>query len=112
MRFLRVFARAEADETPSELIKRLSVEKVLKGSTATSRVWLVRILTELGILPNRFVEHYSIINAFYPYDLRKEYENILHASAPARAEPVFPASGWRGAMGIDEGIAAELRLQK
>ncbi|WP_454980739.1 hypothetical protein [Capnocytophaga haemolytica] len=109
---LESLRRAEDNETPSALVKRLATEKVLKGSTSTSRVWLVRILAELGVLPNLFVEHYSIIKAFYPYDLRKEYENILHDNAPARAEPVFPASSWRGAMGIDEGIAKELRSQK
>ncbi|EGF10611.1 hypothetical protein HMPREF9123_1682 [Neisseria bacilliformis ATCC BAA-1200] len=107
-RLLDTVRSADANETAHALIKRLGSEKILPGSNETDRTWLVRILAEPGVLPNRLAPDYSILHAFYPYDQIRRYEDELHSRLPARADPVFPASAWHGAPGINEGIVREL----
>ncbi|MDO4728670.1 MAG: hypothetical protein Q4B43_06665 [Bacteroidota bacterium] len=80
-------------ETPSALEKRLSQAKLLPKSTSISSAWLIRILAELGILPNAMVENYSIMNAFYSHELREKQYEILFDKAPNhRVEVHFPIS--------------------
>ncbi|HFC6395283.1 hypothetical protein [Neisseria bacilliformis] len=50
----------------------------------------MRILAELGVLPNRLAPAYSIMHAFYPYDQIRRYEDELHSRLPARATPSSP----------------------
>lgn len=95
--------KADARETPSALEKRLSAAKLLPKSTHTSRTWLIRILAELGILPNTMVENYSIMTNFYTHEMREKQDQILSDNAPNhRVEVYFPISAWRGYLGVDD----------
>lgn len=100
---IKLIKQADAKETPSALEKRLSQSKLLPKSTHTSRTWLIRILAELGILPNTMVKNYSIMNDFYTHEMREKQYEILFDKAPNfRVEVHFPISAWRGALGVDD----------
>lgn len=105
---LDVIEKAQMDETPSGLIKRLSKERCLQKSNNTSRTWIVKCLAELGILRNSYDENYSIMNAFVPYDQKLEWELNIHRNSPARADVEFPISAWRGALGVNRTIANKI----
>ncbi len=99
-----IIEKASKDETPSALIKRLSKEKCLPGSSATSRTWIVKCLAELGILRNKYDLSYSIMNSFITYEQKFEWELDIHKNSPARADVEFPISGWRGELGLNKEI--------
>ena len=108
MQIVDIIANAQATETPSELLKRLSKEKCLPNSNLTSRTWLIKCFAELGILKNELAIDYSIMNAFTTYEQKLEWELALHKKYPARAEVTFPISAWRGHIGINKNIAEEI----
>ncbi len=109
LQLLDLIKQAPPKETPSELIARISKAKILPKSNNTSRTWLVRILAETGILPNKLSDGYSIFNQFYSYDQRETWYEILFEEAPNhRVEVNFPISAWRGQLGINEEMAKKL----
>ncbi len=96
-------------ETPSELIKSISNEKILPYSNGVSRTWLIKILSELGIMKNTFDENYNSLNEFFPYYQRLKWELELHEKAPnQRIEIDFPISAWRGKLGINYHIVEQI----
>ena len=48
LQVIDVIGKAQKNETPSALLKRLSKEKCLPGSTVTSRTWIVKCMAEFG----------------------------------------------------------------
>lgn len=109
--FLKVIdhiEKAQNNETPSELIKRLSKERCLPESNNTSRVWIIKCLAELGILKNSYNNNYGIMNAFVPFEQKLEWELDLHKNSPARADVEFPISAWRGELGVNREFVERL----
>jgi hypothetical protein len=95
-------------DTASDVLSVLSKQKVLPGSNNTSRIWLLRILAELGVLPNKFDANHSLINQLTPYSQILAWELQLHNESAQRAEINFPISAWRGRLGVNEKIVAQL----
>lgn len=101
LKVIDLIEKAPNNETPSELIKRLSKEQCLPQSNHTSRVWIIKCLAELGILKNSYDSNYSIMNAFVPFEQKLKWESDLHKNAPARADVEFPISAWRKELGVN-----------
>ncbi|WP_172195352.1 hypothetical protein [Saccharibacillus qingshengii] len=96
-RLLEALSRAEPDETPGKLEKRLSAEKVLRGNGGTRRS-LLDVLSELGVIPNMGLriepEHWI------------DYEDMVEAgmeldTTQGRSDLEMPWAGWRGHLGVD-----------
>lgn len=98
---IKVIEQAPADETLSALEKRLSKEKCLPNSNQSTRLRVLWCFAELGILNNRLVPDFSIIDNFYSYAERYHWEVQMHKRFPATADPVFPASMWQGNLGVN-----------
>lgn len=97
--------QANENETPTDLLNRISKAKILPNSNNTSRTWLLRILAALGILHNKLVEDYSMLNGFTPYHQLLSWEKQLHQEAPNhRTEVNFPLSAWRGKLGVNKEV--------
>ncbi|MDV7695452.1 hypothetical protein N6B72_00835 [Chryseobacterium soli] len=108
-KLIEAIDHAPENETPTELLNRISKEKLLPKSNTTSRTWLVRILAELGIIRNSLVADYSSLNGFIPYWKKLEWELELHNKAPNhRTEVNFPLSAWRGKLGVDHNAVKQL----
>lgn len=106
---IEAIEHAPEKETPTELLNRISKEKLLPKSNTTSRTRLIRILAELGIIKNGLVDNYSLLNGFIPYWKKQEWELELHNKTPNhRTEVSFPLSGWRGTLGVDHHIVKQL----
>jgi hypothetical protein len=102
---------APSGELPSELEKRISKSKILPKSNLASRLWTLRIISELGLMRNRFDPGYSGALNFYPFTLRVTWEEEMHEKSPARSDPVWPLSIWRGGDGVNWEIARTLFSQ-
>ena len=98
---IEVIEKADADETLVTLEKRLSKDKCLPKSNRCTRLRVLWGLGELGILNNYIVPEYSIMDSFYTYAQRFEWELIMLERFQSRADPIFPASAWRGELGIN-----------
>ncbi|WP_034715629.1 hypothetical protein [Chryseobacterium soli] len=108
-KLIEAIDHAPENETPTELLNRISKEKLLPKSNTTSRTWLIRILAELGIIRNSLVADYSSLNGFIPYWKKLEWELELHNKAPNhRTEVNFPLSAWRGKLGVDHNAVKQL----
>lgn len=97
---LHAIENAPNGETSGALEKRLSKEKVLPKSNKASRLWCVRILAQLGIIPCKSCPDFQGAT-FFPYHQYFQWEENMFSQFPLRADPVFPMSLWRGGDGID-----------
>ncbi|MEJ8303238.1 hypothetical protein [Saccharibacillus sacchari] len=94
---LEAVDRADAEETPGKLEKRLSAEKVVKGNSGTRRA-LLDALAQVGVLPNlalpivtdRWIEHETMVEAGMNLD-----------TTQGRSDLDMPYAGWRGHLGVD-----------
>ena len=94
---------APEKETPTELLMRISKEKILPKSNTISRTWLLRILAELGVMKNKLDPNYDTLRHFVSYEQKYQWELRLHDEAPNhRSEVNFPLSAWRGNLGINQ----------
>ena len=108
-RLIETIGKATENETPTDLLNRISKEKILPNSNNTSRTWLIKILAELGIIKNKLINNYSLLNGFVPYHQFLEWEKQLHNEAPNhRTEVSFPISAWRGKLGINHKIVEQI----
>lgn len=108
-KLIDLIKRSRAEETPTGLINEISKAKLLPKSNHTTRTWFVRILAELGILNNKLVDNYSVLNSIIPYDEKLKLELKLHSEAPnERTEVNFPISAWRGRLGVNEKIINQI----
>lgn len=108
-RLIVTIDKATENETPTDLLNRISKEKILPNSNNTSRTWLIRILAELGIMKNKIIDNYSLLNGFVPHYQILEWEEQLHNEAPNhRTEVNFPISAWRGKLGINHLIVEQI----
>lgn len=108
-RLIETIDKATENETPTKLLNRISKEKILPNSNHTSRTWLIRILAELGIIKNKLIDNYSLLNGFVPYHQILEWEEQLHSEAPNhRTEVNFPISAWRGKLGVNHIIVEQI----
>lgn len=94
--------------TYSKLESLISKAKILKGSTQTSRTWLIHLLANLGVLNIPSLKQKTILKAFLPYKEQFLYELELYKGAN---EIVFPTSFWRGADGVNKEVMEELILK-
>lgn len=89
--------RADVSETPGQYEKRLTAEKIIKGSSGIRR-GILQSLATVGVVPNRLVElapdrwtdKEAIINAEYELDNTK-----------GRSDMEMPWAGWQGRLGVD-----------
>lgn len=103
-RLLETVDRADQDETPGRLEKRLSAERTLKGNGGTRRA-LLEALAKIGVLPNtelpvdpnRWIEHEAMIEAGMEMD-----------TTQGRSDLEMPYAGWRGRLGVDWDRAKQL----
>jgi hypothetical protein len=95
-------------ELPSELEKRISKLRILPKSNLASRLWALRILSELGLIRSKHDPDYSGALNFYSYEKRAHWEQQMHESSPPRSDPVWPFSRWRGGDGVNWTIAHAL----
>lgn len=96
-------------DTATDLLSKLSKDKVLPKSNTTSRTWLIRVLAVLGVLKNSLIDDFSVLNGFTPYSQIRDWELELHAAAPNhRMEVNFPISAWRGELGVNQVFVREL----
>lgn len=103
-RLLEAVDRADIDETPGRLEKRLSAEKIIKGNSGTRRA-LLSALAEAGVLPNaarpvdpkRWIDHEEMVEAGLKLD-----------TTQGRSDLDMPYAGWRGHLGVDWDRAKEL----
>lgn len=94
---LQSLDRAEAGETPGQYEKRLTAEKIIKGSAGIRR-GMLQALATVGVLPNRIMElspnHWTdmeeIVNAEFSLDNTK-----------GRSDMEMPWAGWQGKLGVD-----------
>jgi hypothetical protein len=100
--------QADNEEKPSELEKRLSALKIIPKSNKASRIWALRILAELGIITNPWVDNYSSAKHFYPFSQRNEWDLLMHDKALMRADPVWPLSTWNGSCKVNWSLAHEI----
>jgi hypothetical protein len=101
--------KSEQNDTPTVLLDRLSKAKILPKSNSMTRVILLRILAQLGILPNKFEANFSLANQFVSYSQTMAWELQLHDEAPnMHSEVNFPISAWRGNLGVNRKIAQEI----
>jgi hypothetical protein len=108
-KLINTIDNAAENETPTDLLNRISKEKILPKSNNTSRTWLVKILAELGVIKNKLIEDYSSLDHFIPYYKKLELEMQLHNEAPNhRTEVNFPISAWRGKLGVNHRIVVQL----
>ena len=106
---LDYIANASNGETLYDLEKRISKDKILPNSTKTSRTWLLRSLSMLGIIPNWINPGHSLFRKYVSYEERmKFYEIMQEKSIDQRSELEWPYSAWRGEMGIDHKLAIEI----
>ncbi|QDH20183.1 hypothetical protein [Saccharibacillus brassicae] len=96
-RLLEALSRAEPDETPGKLEKRLSAEKVLRGNGGTRRS-LLDVLAWLGVIPNMGLD--------MERGVWTDYEDIIEAgmefdTTQGRSDLEMPWAGWRGRLGVD-----------
>jgi len=108
---LREIDYANNNEKPSELEKRISASKIIPKSNKASRIWSLRILAELGIITNPWIDNYSSAKQFYSYAQREEWNLSMHAKAPNRADPVWPLSIWNGSCKVNWALAHEIFTQ-
>lgn len=76
---LQEINKAEADETPGQLEKRLAKSKLLPKTDKYKRYGILQTLAVVGVLPTN-----------------PEFDN-----QPTRSDIVLPLSGWRGELGVD-----------
>jgi hypothetical protein len=101
--------QSEQNDTPTVLLDRLSKAKILPKSNVMTRVILLRILAQLGILPNKFDANFGIVNQFVDYNQTMAWELQLHDEAPnIHSEVNFPISAWRGRLGVNRKIAHQI----
>jgi len=95
--------------TYSKLESLISKAKILKGSTRTSRTWLIHLLANLGVLNIPSLKQKTILKGFTTYKEQFLYELELHKNS--KVEVVFPTSLWRGADGVNKEVMEELILK-
>ncbi|WP_195575108.1 hypothetical protein [Paenibacillus sp. 1001270B_150601_E10] len=96
--------RAEASETPGKFEKRLTAEKIVKGSRFVRR-GILQALAMVGVLPNRIIE--------LAPDRWTDMATIIHAefdldNTKGRSDMEMPWAGWQGSLGVDWGKARAL----
>jgi hypothetical protein len=96
---------APSGEVPSDLEKRIAKSKILPKSNLASRLWTLRILSELGVMHNRIYPGYSGALSSYSFTKRAVWEQEMHDKSPSRSDPVWPLSIWRGGDGVNWKIA-------
>lgn len=83
---LTAIRRADKDETPGQLEKRIAKAKVLPKTDKYKRYGILQTLAVTGILPS---------------DPSKDKQ-------PSKSDIVLPLAGWRGELGIDENRVAQI----
>ncbi|HOF34653.1 MAG TPA: hypothetical protein PLA54_08640 [Spirochaetota bacterium] len=106
---LNYIENASNGETLYDLEKRISKDKILPNSTKTSRTWLLRSLSMIGIIPNWINPGHSLCGKYISYEERMNFYEIMQEKAVNhRSELEWPYSAWRGEMGIDRKLSAEI----
>lgn len=94
---LEFISKADGEETPGKLEKRLSSFKILAQTDKYKRFGILQTLSECGILPNAYIKP--------KYDGFTSQIGLWEASdkvkTSGRADVVLPFAGWTGENGVD-----------
>lgn len=99
---LNFIENMEIGNSASKIEILISKAKILPKSNKASRLWLLRILSQLGILPcKEFPELKGMASDFYPYHQYFEWKLKMWDKFGPRADPVFPFSLYRSGDGVN-----------
>lgn len=101
---LDFIAKAEPNETPGRLEKRISKNRILPKTDKYKRYGILQTLSECGILPNSFIE--PKWNEFST--LEEHFEASTNLTTSFRSDIVLPLAGWKGNKGVDYKKAEEI----
>ena len=89
---------AEKNETPGQLEKRISTNKMLKKTDKYKRYGILQTLAECGILPNNI-----IIPRYDKFvSLKERLEASKNIKTSIRSDIVLPLAGWKGEYGVNK----------
>ena len=94
---LKFIEKADNNETPGQLEKRIASAKLLKKTDKYKRYGILETLAELGILPNDLIK--PTYNGFSTFEESQKAYCKLKGSP--RSDIVLPFSAWRGKNGVD-----------
>ena len=94
---LKFIEKADENETPGQLEKRIASAKLLKNTDKYKRYGILQTLAELGILVNDSIK--PAYDSFSTCEERWEAERKLKGSP--RSDIVLPLSAWRGKNGVN-----------
>ena len=94
---LKFIEKADENETPGQLEKRIASAKLLKNTDKYKRYGILETLAELGILPNDLIKP--------TYDGSSTFEECQEAYSKLKGSPrsdiVLPFGAWRGKNGVN-----------